>query len=105
MNILIPEIAVAEKVIRSVAVYVFLLVAFRLCGKRPACPRPPGLSRLRPAGLDSVRWGPKEALRLPSPPLVSSQPASRQDYAGRARSVEACLDVGLCHGRRGACHP
>ena len=34
MNILIPEIAVAEKVIRSAAVYVFLLVAFRLCGKR-----------------------------------------------------------------------
>lgn len=34
MNILIPDISVAEKLVRSVAVYLFLLVAFRLCGKR-----------------------------------------------------------------------
>ena len=34
MNILVPDISVAEKVLRSAAVYVFLLVAFRLCGKR-----------------------------------------------------------------------
>src|SRR5713101_8021197 len=35
MNILVPDIAVAEKIIRSIAVYGFLLVAFRLAGKRP----------------------------------------------------------------------
>ncbi|HYR72382.1 MAG TPA: hypothetical protein VEP12_13400 [Candidatus Acidoferrum sp.] len=34
MNILVPDISIAEKVLRSGAVYVFLLVAFRLCGKR-----------------------------------------------------------------------
>lgn len=34
MDILRPEIAVAEKLLRSVAVYLFLLVAFRLMGKR-----------------------------------------------------------------------
>ena len=34
MNILIPEISIAEKLVRSVVVYLFLLVAFRLCGKR-----------------------------------------------------------------------
>jgi len=34
MNILVPEIPVVEKVIRSVVVYAFLLVAFRLTGKR-----------------------------------------------------------------------
>lgn len=35
MNILVQEIAVAERILRSVAVYGFLLVAFRLAGKRP----------------------------------------------------------------------
>ncbi len=34
MNILIPEIPVDEKVIRSAVVYLFLLIAFRLAGKR-----------------------------------------------------------------------
>ncbi len=34
MNILIPDIPVVEKVVRSAAVYLFLLVAFRLAGKR-----------------------------------------------------------------------
>ena len=34
MNILIPDVSVAEKLVRSVVVYLFLLVAFRLCGKR-----------------------------------------------------------------------
>jgi uncharacterized membrane protein YcaP (DUF421 family) len=34
MNILVPDIAVAEKLLRSVAVYGFLLVAFRIAGKR-----------------------------------------------------------------------
>lgn len=34
MHILIPEIPVLEKLIRSVGVYLFLLVAFRLAGKR-----------------------------------------------------------------------
>ncbi len=34
MNILIPDISLVEKLIRSVAVYFFLLVAFRLAGKR-----------------------------------------------------------------------
>ncbi|HET7873981.1 MAG TPA: YetF domain-containing protein [Methylomirabilota bacterium] len=34
MNILVPEIQVAEKVLRAAVVYLFLLVAFRLTGKR-----------------------------------------------------------------------
>lgn len=34
MDILIPDIPVVEKVIRSVAVYIFLLFAFRVAGKR-----------------------------------------------------------------------
>ncbi len=34
MNILVPDVSVAEKLVRSVVVYLFLLVAFRLCGKR-----------------------------------------------------------------------
>ncbi|HEY7654047.1 MAG TPA: YetF domain-containing protein [Methylomirabilota bacterium] len=34
MNLLVPDVSVAEKVLRSVVVYAFLLVAFRLCGKR-----------------------------------------------------------------------
>jgi uncharacterized membrane protein YcaP (DUF421 family) len=34
MNSLVPDIAVAEKILRSVAVYGFLLVAFRVAGKR-----------------------------------------------------------------------
>jgi uncharacterized membrane protein YcaP (DUF421 family) len=34
MDILIPDIPVLEKVVRSVVVYVFLLVAFRVAGKR-----------------------------------------------------------------------
>ncbi len=34
MNILVPDIAIAEKVVRSVVVYLFLLVGFRLAGKR-----------------------------------------------------------------------
>ena len=34
MNILVPDISIAEKVLRSTVVYVFLLVAFRVCGKR-----------------------------------------------------------------------
>ncbi len=34
MDILRPEIAVAEKVLRSVIIYLFLLAAFRLAGKR-----------------------------------------------------------------------
>lgn len=34
MNILVPDISIAEKLFRSVAVYTFLLIAFRLCGKR-----------------------------------------------------------------------
>lgn len=33
-NLLNPEISVLEKIIRSIAVYVFLLVAFRIMGKR-----------------------------------------------------------------------
>ena len=32
--IFVPDITVAEKVVRSVIVYAFLLVAFRLAGKR-----------------------------------------------------------------------
>ena len=34
MNILIPDIPLVEKLIRSVAVYAFLLIAFRIAGKR-----------------------------------------------------------------------
>ena len=34
MNILVPDISIAEKVLRAAVVYAFLLVAFRLCGKR-----------------------------------------------------------------------
>lgn len=34
MHILVPDIPLIEKVLRSVAVYAFLLVAFRLSGKR-----------------------------------------------------------------------
>lgn len=34
MNILVPDIAVAEKVLRSAVVYFFLLIAFRVAGKR-----------------------------------------------------------------------
>lgn len=34
MGILVPEIAVAEKILRSLVVYGFLLVAFRVAGKR-----------------------------------------------------------------------
>jgi len=34
LNILIPDVSVTEKLVRSVVVYLFLLVAFRLCGKR-----------------------------------------------------------------------
>lgn len=34
MNILIPDIPLVEKLIRSVVVYLFLLIAFRLAGKR-----------------------------------------------------------------------
>lgn len=34
MDFLLPEIAVAEKLLRSVVVYLFLLIAFRVMGKR-----------------------------------------------------------------------
>lgn len=34
LHIFLPEISVAEKVLRSVVVYLFLLVAFRFTGKR-----------------------------------------------------------------------
>lgn len=34
MGILIPDISITEKVARSVVVYGFLLIAFRLSGKR-----------------------------------------------------------------------
>ena len=34
MGLLVPDISVAEKILRSVVVYVFLLIAFRLTGKR-----------------------------------------------------------------------
>jgi uncharacterized membrane protein YcaP (DUF421 family) len=34
MDILIPDIPVLEKVVRSAVVYVFLLIAFRIAGKR-----------------------------------------------------------------------
>jgi uncharacterized membrane protein YcaP (DUF421 family) len=33
MNILVPDISIPEKLLRSVAVYGFLLVAFRGCGQ------------------------------------------------------------------------
>jgi uncharacterized membrane protein YcaP (DUF421 family) len=33
-GLLVPDIAVAEKILRSVAIYSFLLIAFRLTGKR-----------------------------------------------------------------------
>ena len=36
MDILVSEIAVAEKILRSVVVYGLLLVAFRMAGKRAA---------------------------------------------------------------------
>jgi hypothetical protein len=34
VNLPVPGISVAEKVLHSVVVYTFLLVAFRPCGKR-----------------------------------------------------------------------
>ena len=34
MNFLIPEVSIVEKIIRPVIVYLFLLIAFRLAGKR-----------------------------------------------------------------------
>jgi len=34
MDILVPDIAIAEKVVRSVGVFLFLPIAFRLAGKR-----------------------------------------------------------------------
>jgi uncharacterized membrane protein YcaP (DUF421 family) len=34
MDILVPDIAITEKVVRSVGVYLFLPVAFRVAGKR-----------------------------------------------------------------------
>lgn len=34
MDILIPDIAITEKLVRSVVVYLFLLVAFRVAGRR-----------------------------------------------------------------------
>ncbi len=34
MDILIPEVSILEKIIRPVIVYLFLLIAFRLAGKR-----------------------------------------------------------------------
>ena len=34
LNIFLPEITIAEKVLRSVVVYLFLLIAFRFTGKR-----------------------------------------------------------------------
>ena len=34
MDFLIPEISIAEKIVRPVIVYLFLLLAFRLAGKR-----------------------------------------------------------------------
>ncbi len=33
-NFLIPEISVAEKILRPIVVYIFLLIAFRIVGKR-----------------------------------------------------------------------
>ena len=34
MGLLVPDISIAEKILRSVVVYLFLLIAFRLTGKR-----------------------------------------------------------------------
>jgi uncharacterized membrane protein YcaP (DUF421 family) len=34
LGIFVPEVSVAEKIVRSVVVYVFIVVAFRLTGKR-----------------------------------------------------------------------
>ena len=34
MNFLIPDVSIAEKIIRPVIVYLFLLIAFRVAGKR-----------------------------------------------------------------------
>lgn len=34
MELLIPDISIVEKVLRTVAVYAFLLIAFRVAGKR-----------------------------------------------------------------------
>lgn len=34
MSLIVPDIPVLEKIVRSAAVYVFLLIAFRLAGKR-----------------------------------------------------------------------
>jgi uncharacterized membrane protein YcaP (DUF421 family) len=34
MGILIPDISVAEKLLRTVVIYGFLLVSFRIAGKR-----------------------------------------------------------------------
>ena len=34
MSLFVPDISIAEKILRSVVVYLFLLVAFRLTGKR-----------------------------------------------------------------------
>ena len=34
MGLFVPDISVVEKILRSVVVYLFLLVAFRLTGKR-----------------------------------------------------------------------
>ena len=34
MDILIPDISILEKIVRTVIVYAFLLIAFRLAGKR-----------------------------------------------------------------------
>jgi uncharacterized membrane protein YcaP (DUF421 family) len=33
-NLLIPKISILEKIVRPLCVYIFLLVAFRLSGKR-----------------------------------------------------------------------
>jgi|SRR5690242_20541807 uncharacterized membrane protein YcaP (DUF421 family) len=50
MGILIPDISVTEKVVRSIVVYGFLLVAFRLSGKRQ-------LGQMTPFDLLLVRNG------------------------------------------------
>ena len=34
MSLFVPDVSVAEKILRSAVVYVFLLVAFRMAGKR-----------------------------------------------------------------------
>jgi hypothetical protein len=47
MHILVPDISVAEKLARSVMVYAFLPVAFRLCGKPSASSGPTGWSSTR----------------------------------------------------------